>query len=132
MAGAKHPGCHGSDIHWHGAQGGVVAIGHSKLHVKRPRLRSAAGEVVVPAYAALSKDADLSRRIADILVCNVSTRKYARVVHRCAAELGISKSAVSRQFVKESAQALAKLMSRSFAEADLVAIYADGTRRVKL
>jgi len=126
VAGAKHPGRHGSDIRWHGAQGGVVAIGHSKLRVKRPRLRSAAGEVAVPAYAALSKDADLSCRIADILVCNVSTRKYARVVHRCADELGISKSAVSRQFVKESTQALAKLMSRSFAEVDLVAIYADG------
>jgi transposase-like protein len=126
VAGAKHPGRHGSDIRWHGAQGGVVAIGHAKLQVKRPRLRSAAGEVAVPAYAALSKDAELSRRIADILVCNVSTRKYARVVHRCAAELGISKSAVSRQFVKESAQALAKLMSRSFADTDLVAIYADG------
>jgi len=50
--------------------------------------------VAVPAYAALANDADLSRRIADILVCNVSTRKYARVVHGCADELGISKSAV--------------------------------------
>jgi hypothetical protein len=48
------------------------------------------------------------------------------VVHRGAAALGISKSAVSRTFVKESAQALAKLMSRSFAEIDLVAIYVDG------
>ena len=126
VAGAKHPGRHASDIRWHGAQGGLVAIGHSKLHLKRPRLRSAAGEVAVPAYAALARDAGLSRRIADILVCNVSTRKYARVVHRCADELGISKSAVSRHFVKQSAQALAKLMSRSFAQTDLVAIYVDG------
>ena len=126
VAGAKHPGRHAGAVRWHGAQSGVVAIGHSKLQVQRPRLRSAAGEVAVPAYAALAGDGDLSRRIADILVCNVSTRKYARVVHRCADELGISKSAVSRQFVKESAQALAKLMSRSFADIDLVAIYVDG------
>jgi hypothetical protein len=40
----------------------------------------------------LATDGDLSQRIADILVCNVSTRKYARVVHRCADELGISKN----------------------------------------
>ena len=59
-------------------------------------------------------------------MCNVSTRKYARVVHRCAHELGISKSAVSRQFVKQSAQALAQLMSRNFAKLDLVAVYVDG------
>jgi len=126
VAGAKHPGRQTGDIRWHGAQGGVVALGHAKLQLKRPRLRSAAGEVAVPAYAALARDGDLSRRIADILVCNVSTRKYARVVHRCADELGISKSAVSRQFVKQSAQAWAQLMSRSFCDTDLVAIYVDG------
>ena len=126
VAGTKHPGRHAGDVRWHGSQNGVVAIGQSKLRLQRPRLRDVDGEVAVPAYAALAGDGDLSRRIADILVCNVSTRKYARVVHRCADQLGISKSAVSRQFVKESTQALAKLMSRSFAEMDLVAIYADG------
>lgn len=126
VAGAKHPGRQSGEVRWHGAQGGVVAVGHSKLHIKRPRLRSATGEVQVPAYTALARDGDLSRRIADILVCNVSTRKYARVVHRCADELGISKSAVSRQFVKQSAQAWAQLMSRSFCDTDLVAIYVDG------
>jgi transposase-like protein len=59
-------------------------------------------------------------------VCNVSTRKYARVVHRCADELGISKSAVSRQFVKQSAQAWARLMSRDLSKVDFVAMYVDG------
>ena len=126
VAGAKHPGRQSGDIRWHGAQGGVVALGQSKLRVLRPRLRGAGGEVEVPAYAALARTGDLSQRIADILVCNVSTRKYTRVVHRCAAELGISKSAVSRSFVKESAQALARLMSRNFADMDLVAVYVDG------
>jgi len=126
VAGAKHPGRHQGDIRWHGRQGGCVAIGQAKVRVQRPRLRDAQGEVLVPAYAALAGDGDLARRMADILVCGVSTRKYARVVHRCAKEVGISKSAVSRQFVKESAQALAKLMRRSFADMDIVAVYVDG------
>lgn len=126
VAGAKHPGRQTGDVRWHGAQGGVVALGHSKLQLKRPRLRSAKGEVEVPAYAALARDGELSRRIADILVCNVSTRKYARVVHRCADELGISKSAVSRQFVKQSAQAWAQLMGRDLSQIDFVAMYVDG------
>jgi putative transposase len=39
---------------------------------------------------------------------------------------GISKSAVLRHFVKDSAQALAKLMSCDFAQTDLVAICVDG------
>jgi putative transposase len=126
VAGAKHPGRHAGAVGWHGTQRGVIALGHAKLRVHRPRLRDAAGEVAVPGYAALAADGALSQRIADILVCNVSTRKYARVVHRCAAELGISKSAVSRQFVKQSAQALAELRSRRFDDTDLVAIYVDG------
>gem|GEM_PF-4903780 len=81
----------------------MVALGQSKLRVKRPRLRDSAGEVAVPAYTALAHDGELSPRIADILVGNVSTRKYARVVHRGADVLGISKNAASRTFVKESA-----------------------------
>ena len=126
VAGAQHKGRHTGEVRWHGSQGGVVNLGQSKMHVKRPRLRTTSGEVAVPAYAALANDGDLSRRIADILVCNVSTRKYARVVHRCADELGISKSAVSRQFIKQSAQAWAQLMSRDLSKIDFVAMYVDG------
>ena len=122
VAGTKHPGRHAGDVRWHGQQSGAVAIGQAKVRLQRPRLRDAHGEVAVPAYVALAGDADLQRRIADILVCNVSTRKYARVVHRFAEEVGISKSAVSRQFVKHSSHALAKLMSRSFADMDIVAV----------
>lgn len=126
VAGAQHKGRHTGDIRWHGTQNGVVAVGQSKLKVKRPRLRSANAEVAVPAYDALATEGELSQRIADILVCNVSTRKYARVVHRCADELGISKSAVSRQFVKQSAQAWAQLMSRDLSQIDFIAMYVDG------
>ena len=126
VAGTKHPGRHSGEVVWHGTQRGVVALGNAKLRVQRPRLRNAAGEVAVPGYVALAAGSELSQRIADILVCNVSTRKYSRVVHRCAEEVGISKSAVSRQFVKQSAQALAELGCRRFDDVDLVAIYVDG------
>ena len=126
VAGAKHPGRHAGDVRWHGRQSGTVNLGTSKLKVTRPRLRGPAGEVVVPGYAALAGDDSQSRRIADVLTCNVSTRKYARVMYRCADEMGISRSAVSRHFVKDSAQALAELMSRDFTKTDLVAIYVDG------
>ena len=87
VAGVQHKGRHTGEVRWHGSQNGVVRLGQSKMQVKRPRLRTTDGEVAVPAYAALAKDGNLSQRIADILVCNVSTRKYARVVHRCAALL---------------------------------------------
>ena len=126
VAGAKHPGRQTGEVRWHGHQGGVVNLGTSKLKVTRPRLRGPVGEVALPGYAQFAGDGELSRRIADVLTCNVSTRKYTRVMYRCADEMGISRSAVSRHFVKDSAQALAKLMSRNFDKTDLVAIYVDG------
>jgi putative transposase len=126
VAGPKHPGRAAGEVRWHGCQGGLVNLGTSKLKITRPRLRSRAGEVALPGYAELADDDRLSRRIADVLACNVSTRKYTRVMYRCAEEMGISRSAVSRHFVKDSAQALAKLMSRDFANTDLVAMYVDG------
>ncbi len=126
VAGPKHPGRSTGEVRWHGSQGGLINMGASKLKVTRPRLRGPAGEVALPGYAGLAGNDELSRRIADILTCNVSTRKYARVMYQCADEMGISRSAVSRQFIKESAQALAKLMVRDFSDTDFVAIYVDG------
>ncbi len=126
VAGPKHPGRQTGEVRWHGQQGGLINLGTSKLKITRPRLRGPAGEVALPGYVGLAGDGDLSRRIADVLACNVSTRKYTRVMYRCADEMGISRSAVSRHFVKDSAQALAKLMSRDFSKIDLVAIYVDG------
>jgi len=126
VAGTKHPGRAAGEVRWHGRQGGLINLGTSKLKITRPRLRGLVGEVALPGYAELASDGNLSRRIADVLACNVSTRKYTRVMYGCADEMGISKRAVSRHFVKDSAQALAKLMSRDFEKTDLVAIYVDG------
>ncbi len=103
VAGPKHPGRAAGEVRWHGKQAGVVNVGTSKLRVNRPRLRGPAGEVSLPGYAALAGDDALSRRIADVLTCNVSTRKYTRVMYQCADEMGISRSAVSRHFIKDSA-----------------------------
>ena len=126
VAGPKHPGRQTGEVRWHGDQGGLINLGTSKLKITRPRLRGPVGEVALPGYTGLAGSGELSRRIADVLACSVSTRKYTRVMYRCADEMGISRSAVSRHFVKDSAQALAKLMSRDLSKTDLVAIYVDG------
>ena len=126
VAGAKHPGRQTREVRWHGSQGGTVNLGKSKLKVTRPRLRGPDGEVALPGYAQMTGGDVLSQRIAGILANGVSTRKYAQVIYGCADEMGIARSAVSRHFVKDSAQALAKLMARDFTGTDLVAVYVDG------
>ena len=126
VAGAKHPGRHVGDVRWHGTQTGQVNIGKAKLKVQRPRLRNDSGEVGIAAYQALAADERLSQRMAEILTCGISTRKYERAVHRCHNELGISKSAVSRQHIKESARALAALRERRYDKLAIVAVFMDG------
>ncbi len=64
----------------------------------------------------------MSHGIADVLACSVSARKYARAMYRFVDEMGISRSAVSRHFIKDNASALEKLMARAFGDTDLVAI----------
>jgi transposase-like protein len=126
VTGPPHPGRRVGGVRRYGRQPGVVNLGTAKLKVSRPRLRGQAGEIAVPGYAQLNGDSHLSERIADVLACGVSTRKYSRVMYRCADEMGISRSAVSRHFVRDSARALGELMRRPLSDQNYVAVYADG------
>ena len=108
-------------------------MGHSKLRVQRPRLRTvpdAQGqthEVEAPAYTALKHDPKLSRRIMDVaLGGGVSTRRYRKTLEQTADAVGISKSAVSRSFKKAMTTGLKDLQARVIPGDDLLAVYIDG------
>jgi transposase-like protein len=147
LAGAPHPGkataagsTSGSGpvsgvgpVRRHGHQNGVVCLGHGKLRVKRPRLRTipdAAGksvEVEPPGYTALKQDPKLSRRIMEVaLGGGVSTRKYKKTLERTAAAVGISKSAVSRAIKQAMTTALEELQARVIPGPEILAVYVDG------
>lgn len=127
LAGAKQRGRDAGPVLWHGAQRGVVSLAERQLHVKRPRLRDKGGhEVQVPAYERLRDDAGIGKRVRDIMVAGVSTRRYAAVLPEAAGTVGVSKSAVSRRFVEASAEQLATLNERSLKELRVLVIYIDG------
>jgi transposase-like protein len=112
---------------WHGSQRGVVALAERQLRVQRPRLRDKSGrEVNVPAYDRLRDDANIGKRVRDIMVAGVSTRRYAEVLPQAAGTVGVSKSSVSRRFVEASAAQLAQLNERSLAQLPVLVIYIDG------
>jgi transposase-like protein len=96
--------------------------------VRKPRLRDKARgcEVDVPAYECLSRDSRAGKRVRDILIAGVSTRKYATVLPRAAGTVGVSKSSVSREFVEASAQQLRELNERDLGPLRLLVIYLDG------
>jgi transposase-like protein len=116
----------------------VVALAERKLRVDRPRLRrrirgqdragggSASAEVPIPAYEAMQDDERLGRRMAEILMEGVSTRRYAHVLPEMAETVGVSRSSVSREFIEASEESLKALMERRFQDKDILIIYLDG------
>jgi transposase-like protein len=129
VAGERHQGKAGGEVRRHGRQGGVVRLSERKLRVTRPRLRrKGGGEVLVPAYEAMSGSNRLGARMLEILMRGVSTRNYRRVLPEMAETVGVSKSAVSREFVEASAEELRSLVERNFKDTDLLVLYLDGLR----
>lgn len=130
VAGPKQRGRRGDEVQWYGSQAGKVRLSERKLRVRKPRLRRRGGgrgaEVAVPAYEAIKGGGFLGERILEILMCSVSTRAYEKVIPEMAETVGVSKSAVSREFVKVSGEKLKELAERRFEEMELVVIYIDG------
>jgi transposase-like protein len=129
LAGPKHQGQRGGEIHWHGRQKGVVPLAERKLRVDRPRLRRkgpGGQEVDLPAYQAMLANGRLGTRLVEILMSNVSTRQYAKVLPQMAQTVGVSKSQVSREFVEASEKQLQQLCERRLDDRRFLVVYLDG------
>lgn len=130
VAGPKQPGKAHGQITWYGRQRGVVSLSQRKLRVEKPRLRKkgkgCGKEVAVPAYEALVMNSLLGRRILEILMKGVSTRRYKEILPQMADTVGVSSSQISREFIAASEQQFRQLCERRFDDIDIVAIYIDG------
>ena len=130
VAGPKQPGKSHGQITWYGRQRGVVSLSQRKLRVEKPRLRKkgkgCGKEVAVPAYEALVMNSLLGRRILEILIKGVSTRRYKEILPQMADTVGVSSSQISREFIAASEQQFRQLCERRFDDIDILAIYIDG------
>ena len=112
-----------SEIGYHGG----------KVKVARPRVRDRAGkEVSLESWQALRDGNLLLEWALNLMVLNVSTRKYHRAVRLPEGGLakargdGTSKSAVSRRFVALSRKKMKAWLASDLSELDLLAIQIDG------
>ncbi len=114
----------------HGTVQGALVLGGRRVRVKRPRVRTADGrEVPLPTWERFSLQDPLDKRATEQMLVGVSTRKYARSLEPLPEELdayGTSKSAVSRRFVKTTAEQVDKFLSRSLSDLSLCAVMLDG------
>ena len=135
LAGPKQQGKQTDrDVAYHGTQKGRVALKERQLRVDKPRLRrkkpqqGETGEVAIPAYTAMQKDARLADRMLEIMMAGVSTRRYAQVLPEMAEQVGTSKSQVSREFIESGERLLKQLAERDFSETDILIVYIDGVQ----
>lgn len=132
VAGPKHPGKNAGDITWYGRQGTTIPLSDRKLRVDKPRLRykgkGHGKELEIPAYQAMLMNSRLGTRILEILISGISTRNYQKIVPQMAETVGVSKSAVSREFIEASEQTLKQLCERRFDDVDILVVYIDGLR----
>ena len=117
----------------HGSEAGSVTLGGRRLPVRRPRVRAAdkSGELPIASYEAFTSTEILGRKAMESMLAGLSSRRYGvglePVGAQVAAESGsMSKSAVSRRFVKATEAALSDLMSADLSGLDLVAFMVDG------
>ncbi len=136
LCGARHERTDGRQGHRWGAAEGPIGFHGGKVSVRRPRVRGSKGgkEVSLPNWASAQEEDWLGKWAMNLMLINVSTRKFARAVRLPEGDLpaergdGTSKSAASRRFVALSAAKMREWMNSDLSRLDLLAIQIDGLR----
>ena len=106
-----------------------VVLGGRKVAMRRPRVRTADGEVPLPTFQTMADVDPLNRRVVEQMLVGVATRQYARSLEplpSTVASRGTSKSAVSRRFVARTRAQLEAWQSAPLDGVDLVGLVLDG------
>jgi putative transposase len=116
----------------HGAGKGSVTLGGRRVPVTRPRARTLDGhEVPLASYAHFAADDVLQQVVLERMLAGVATRRHARIAEPVgkavsAGARSTGRSAVSRQFVKQTETALAELLARDLSGKDIKVLMLDG------
>src|SRR5581483_1300075 len=102
-----------------------VVVEGAKYGIRRPRVRKANPEVVVPALAKLQSQALLDQPMRQRLVLRVSTRNYEQVINGYSEKLGVARSSVPRAFVRASQQDLDSINEGPLGASPFVALMSD-------
>jgi transposase-like protein len=117
----------------HGHEHGSLTLGGRRVHVRRPRIRSADGERELPVetYEYFADRDPLTRAVMDRMLAGVSTRRFAGVGEPVGEEIeqassATSKTSVSEMFVERTTTALEELMGRRLDDVRLAVMMLDG------
>ena len=119
--------------HRWGKTKGKLGFHGGKVELERPRIRARNGkEMPLPSWEEAVSNDLLGKWAMNLMLINVSTRKYGRAVRLPEGGIGapsgsgVSKSAVSRRFVALSAARMKEWMAADLSKLDLLVIQIDG------
>jgi putative transposase len=119
--------------HRWGRTKGKLGFHGGKVALERPRVRARdGGEVPLPSWEAAMAEDWLGKWAMNLMLINVSTRKFGRAVRLPEGDVpaengaGLSKSAASRRFVGLSAERMKEWMASDLSQLDLLVIQIDG------
>jgi len=111
-----------------GTQRGSIYLGGQQIAVKKQRVRGPNGEERLETYERFQDPKLFDDQVFQDGVRHVSQRDYEKGLPKIAASFGMSKSQVSRSWVKATEKQLEKLRNRSLSELGIVAVLIDGKR----
>jgi putative transposase len=112
----------------YGHQQGTATLAGQKIAMPRPRVRrtDGGGEVPLETYAHLQAPDAMPQAVLRRMVRGVSTRDYEQVIDLARDGFGVTKSSVSRDFVRASAAQVQALAERRFDGEHFPVIMIDG------
>jgi transposase-like protein len=113
-----------------GKQAGSIVLGHQRVAIERPRVRDTVTgqEVAIPFYEKMQSPESFDRAVFQSALKKCSQRDYKNGIPELAASFGMSKSTVSRSWVRTTGKKLDEFMSRDFSATPIVAVLLDGKR----
>src|SRR5208337_1703888 len=133
LCGVRYGRDDGKDGHRWGRTKGKLGFHGGKVTLERPRVRARdGGEIALPSWEAAMAEDWLGKWALNLMLINVSTRKFGRAVRLPEGDVGapegagVSKSAVSRRFVALSEERMKEWMATDLSKLDLLVIQIDG------
>ena len=126
LAGAKHSR-KGIASRW-GRQPGSVYLGDEKFRIEVPRLRDTDRnrEIPLESYTAVQNPRRLDESLMKKVLLGLSAARYEETARSIPEAFGLSRSTVSRRYIRASQRKLAELLNRRLDQEDVIAIFVDG------
>ena len=111
-----------------GNQAGSVYLGDEKFRIEVPRLRDTDKnrEILLESYTSLQNPRALDQGLMKKILLGLSSARYEETARTIPEAFGLSKSTVSRRFIRASAKKLGCLLNRRLDKEDIIALFIDG------